>query len=103
LVLALILAATSLTLAAARGEMAGAGGVVLCSAGGPLTVDGSDDGAPSRLCPDCILTLLADAPPPSWLPRVLRQLPLAQPPKVPQAEVLRPLHPGAPRGPPALV
>ena len=106
--LALILAATSLSLAAARGEMPRDGRVVLCSAGGPLVVDRDADGtplAPPHLCPDWALSLcVAAAPPPALpAPRVLRRLPSALALTVSLPGIPRPQRPGAPRGPPARI
>jgi hypothetical protein len=62
LFLSLALAATGLTLAAARGAAPAAGQVVLCSGGGLLVVSVDAEGNPTgkpHVCPDIALSLIA--------------------------------------------
>jgi hypothetical protein len=59
---AAVLAATSLTMAVARGQMRVAGEIVLCTGEGPLTVAVNERGepvGPMVICPDMALGLLA--------------------------------------------
>ncbi len=68
-VLAAILAATSLTMAVARGQTRVAGEVVICTGYGVTTISVDANGnpvGPVHLCPDMVLGLMAalDTPPP---------------------------------------
>ncbi|MDD8023598.1 MAG: hypothetical protein PHX82_10860 [Paracoccaceae bacterium] len=68
-VLAAILAATSLTMAIARGQTRVAGEVVICTGYGVTTISVDANGdpvGPVHLCPDMVLGLMAalDTPPP---------------------------------------
>jgi len=101
--LALILAATSLTMAVARGQARVAGEIVICSGLGVtvITVDaqGNPTG-PAHICPDMALALLA-APPAAALtltpPDTARRAPgLPEPATARGADAPRP----AARGPP---
>lgn len=62
--LCLLLALTSLTMAAARGAAQPVGQIVLCTGAGPVSVPVDATGkptGPSHLCPDCLPALLAGA------------------------------------------
>ncbi|SIS67606.1 hypothetical protein [Phaeovulum vinaykumarii] len=68
LLLALVLGATSLTMAVARGQTRAAGEIVICTGYGfsTITVDANGDPVgPVHICPDMVLGLMAalDAPP----------------------------------------
>lgn len=61
LLLALLIAATSLTMAAARGQTRIAGEVVICTGAGVTTVAVDADSqpvGPAHLCPDMVLALM---------------------------------------------
>ncbi|WP_417259531.1 hypothetical protein [Celeribacter sp.] len=64
-VFAVLLFATSQTMAVTRGTMRDAtGAVVLCTGTGPITVLIDDDGqpvGPPKICPDCAMSVFADA------------------------------------------
>ena len=62
LLMAAVLALTSLTLAAARGQVRNGDTVVLCSGGAAVTVSLGVEGkptGPAHICPDMALVLLA--------------------------------------------
>jgi hypothetical protein len=107
LLLSLILTATSLTMAVARGRMAGSETVILCSGSGLVAVALDAEGQPigrAHVCPDCTVVLFAPdlglAAPPAramtWSPAEFRPVQAALPP---QPHHLLP----AARGPPVPV
>lgn len=107
LLLSLCLAATSLTMAVARGQARVGMVVVLCTGTGPLAVAVDAGGKPLKarhICPDCALSLfvaIAEAPPdlnPPGAFHVLAAVPLAGA-VLPQ----RPALWAFARGPPAAV
>jgi hypothetical protein len=62
--LCVLLVLTGQSMAVARGAMASGGQMVICSGAGPVTVHVDAQGNPTtapRVCPDCVLTLQADA------------------------------------------
>jgi hypothetical protein len=88
LLLALAFAATSLTMAAARGQPRMAGSVILCTGTGAVAVAVDAEGnpvGPVHLCPDCVLSLLAATPVPVELSapplRLLGALAALSPPR----------------------
>lgn len=103
---AAVLAATSLTMAVARGQMRVAGEIILCTGDGPMTVAVNERGepvGPVLICPDMALGLLAavSAPmPQSSRPEGVTRM---QAP----ADLARPASQAAPmprsRGPPILI
>jgi hypothetical protein len=107
LILALVLALTSVTMAQARGQAMAVGQIVICSGGGivsvPVDAEGRPTG-PAHLCPDCALGLFAAAPAAfgvlvrsaDWRP----QAPLPVPGIAPAAPTKTPQ---SARGPPAPV
>ncbi|MCR8722994.1 DUF2946 family protein [Frigidibacter sp. ROC022] len=107
LLLSLCLAATSMTMAVARGQARVDGVVVLCTGTGPLAVAVDADGKPIKghhICPDCALTLFAGmvaAPVPVFSPLSFSVVPFT-----PEADAVPP-QPGAlrpfARGPPSLI
>ncbi|MDF1620933.1 hypothetical protein [Pseudothioclava nitratireducens] len=69
--MALILAATSLTMAVARGQTRVAGEIVICTGYGMTTITVDANGQPTgpvHLCPDMVLGMMAalDTPPPTF-------------------------------------
>lgn len=60
-----VIVATSGAMAAARGQAAISGQMVLCTGTGPVTVNVDAEGqpvGPAHFCPDCALSLLAAVP-----------------------------------------
>ena len=101
--LCLVLALTSGTMAVARGQMAAAGSIVICSGYGIVTVLVDERGAPLGTvhpCPDCIAAHVVALLPPA--PVVERPLGLSRIVWVPAATVAITRTPAAPkaRGPP---
>lgn len=67
--LAFVVAFTAVAVGAVQGQADAEGRMVICTGHGPIVqhfdADGNPTGAP-HLCPDCVVTLLAAAPP--WHP-----------------------------------
>lgn len=106
LVLSLVLAVTSVTLAVSRGQAAGLSEMVICSDGAAVTVTVDAQGNPVERphhCPDCLVQAAADwsAPPVIAAPATLSRLRFALPARPDVAERTSP-NPAA-RGPPTLV
>ncbi|WP_028028943.1 hypothetical protein [Gemmobacter nectariphilus] len=104
--LCLVLALTSGTMAVARGQMAAAGSIVICSGYGVITVLVDDRGEPLGTvhpCPDCIAAHVVALLPP--VPVVVRPLGLSRIVWAPVATGAVPLSPATPkaRGPPLAV
>ena len=71
LLFAAILAATSLTMAVARGQARVAGEIVICTGYGMTTISVDDRGQPTgpvHLCPDMVLGMMAAVGVPSSVP-----------------------------------
>jgi hypothetical protein len=106
LLLALLLALTSGTMAVARGQATAVGTLVLCTGQGVVAVPVDAEGKPTgaaHICPDCALSLFAalSAPPPG----PVRPAAAVMPVSVASGVSLLPRRPGAApraRGPPSL-
>lgn len=103
-VFAVLLFATSQTLAVTRGTMRDAtGAMVLCTGTGPITVLIGEDGAPlgpSHICPECAMGVIADVGSAFVLgPFIARVTALDSAPWVSTRRTAQTLTPSA-RGPP---
>lgn len=104
LILALVLALTSVTMAQARGQAMAVGQVVICSGGALVTVPVDAEGnptGPAHICPDCALTLFAA--PPATPPVIATRADWQAVPHLSQPEatpVVRGAAPKSARGPP---
>ncbi|SEQ12101.1 hypothetical protein [Thalassovita taeanensis] len=106
LTLALMLALTGQAMAVARGMPPAAGGMVLCTGTGPVSVLVDADGqpvGPPHICPDCALSLfVALAQDPPFVLRPVGGVVVLHVEAVGNAEGLLAI-PATARGPPVLV
>lgn len=106
LLLALLLALSSGTMAVARGQATAVGTMVLCSGQGPVAVPVDAEGnptGPAHICPDCALSLFAahSAPPPALARPATAALPASVAPEARIPPRRASITPPA-RGPPPL-